>query len=1139
MLAKVRYVPPLTVALTFGLALAATMTEVSTPVPVERPPQVADLSLRFAHLEPRVQSPDLVAYWPLDEGSGYAFGDASGGGHRAYITGHTWNTTDSGLTASFHRQGRRGGAVYLNGRQWLQVQAAPSLQPQGALTLSAWIKPGGDPARAAEQVVVSHMAGGKGYALLLEGDGTLRFVVGDDQGRRREVASRKGVVKDAWVHVLATRAPERGGLRLYVNGVLAGRSDGAPFTPGVAAADLRLGARADGKRAFRGWLDEVALHARALSPAEAKGLYAVGLPKLYVQTRETVDAARTVWTSYRGDAPVPHPVEEDTALLLTFDGTLSSVQGQVPSSSAPPENAFAPGAFGGAFDATARTDGLHYPSPLTAREGTAEVWFIPVQDPSDPERQGEKVLFRAEGEGGWLELLSRNGSWVARLGRDDTTLLSAVSPVQRFVYGTPVHLGVTWEATGEGRGTLVLYLNGVDVARADGEAEVPVFDGQLQVGGGGPKAAHGYLDDLRVSREVRGWGQVGPQGHVVTEAPGLDPRDRFDRTAGEPLWLWRPGTAGAGWRYAHKPWEDDGRGLGDSGTQRRSLEQTALDGRHLLFHPDASGERASVEAGVSFARAQDGWAGVFLQAAGPSAALSGHTFTLNPAANALRLATLVNGEVVASKTLPYDFALRPERTYTVTLTALSDGVLRGYVDGHNLISLRLPEDSSTGGFAGLMTEGASAHFDDVHFSALTPATPESRRVQARLFSDGSAQAAGYAAFSFNAFRWAKRYGLLPWERTYKYPEPPGAIFGADNGTVRPNPPQFWRSHDAANSEVLLVDGTVYYFMRGNPHIRGSHGPAAIGVLSAPSDAFTGIHFRDHSARITDLDRAELLRGHEDLVPEEARDWPPRDARFQVNDQSAVYLDGKLVVMAREFRNSQAGYPWFRRLVFGTYEVGEGSWAAHEGRPVAWSGPPDPSDPFSPFQGIDATPELTVLRDPVTDEDVIFLFHHHEALGGVPVTGVTGLRLEGDDLVLHPGYPTREGYRKLDADSIYGERVLFDNGIYYLHVNAGPDFDYTKLGGDWPDRFQLASTLHPYRGPWVRSADNGRPERPYFTRGGEFDFDNAAIWQGTMFKHRGRYYLYYETYHAIANVDQPYELYDDLQTGSRVGYATGN
>ncbi len=41
----------------------------------------------------------------------------------------------------------------------------------------------------------------------------------------------------------------------------------------------------------------------------------------------------------------------------------------------------------------------------------------------------------------------------------------------------------------------------------------------------------------------------------------------------------------------------------------------------------------------------------------------------------------------------------------------------------------------------------------------------------------------------------------------------------------------------------------------------------------------------------------------------------------------------------------------------------------------------------------------------------------------------------------------------------------------------------------------------------------------------------------MFKHRGRYYLYYENFHAVDDVDQPYQSYSNPQAGSRVGFAT--
>jgi len=1139
LLKRVMFALPL---LTAG-GLAETVREVNVPL-VELPPQAADLSIRFNHLVAVLNAPDLLAYWPFDEGSGYEFLDGSGNGHTAYITGSAWNTTDSGLTASFRRQGKRAGAVYLNGSQWLQVQAAPGLQHPGQLSVSVWVKLDEAPAG---QVILANTDDRGGYLLSLGSERNVQFVVtgggGDVRTVTSTVASEPDTVEEgAWLHVVATSDAGTGQGRLYLNGLLAASLEGEPFRLASSAQDLYLGHSPLEPTGLKGWLDEVAIHEGVLAPEDVKSLYALGFPKLYAQTRETIDADKEVWTRYRGNAPVPHPLEADTVFLATFNGTLTSLQGQPAETYTDSDDVFVPGAFGGAFDAVRHTDGLVYASPLGSGEGTVEAWFTPVQDSADPERHNKRVIFRAEGEEGWLELASGEGKWLATLGSGDRPSLSAEGPAQAFAYDVPVHLGVTWKAEGNAQ-ELALFVNGVEVARQLGQASGPasVFDRNLLVGGRGAEAAHGYLDDLRVSSTVRGWGSILPRGHRDSESPPLDLMDSFDHDAGEALMLWRSGSQGSDWGYAIKRWEDDGGILGDSGLSRRSLKQRAAQGRHTLYHPDAYGGMSSLEAGVSFEEVADGWAGVFTGSpAAPGEGFSGHTFTLNPAANSMRLEAVRDGEVVASKVLPYDFTLQAETTYTLTLTATNDGVLRGYLDGHNLISLALTGDATSGqGFAGLLTENTAAHFDDVHFTALTPATAESRLIQQRLFADAQMPGAtiGYEDLSLSAFRWKKRYGLLPWQRTFRDPQPPGSIFGADDGVERPNPPAFWRSNDSGVSQVLKVDGTIYKVMRGNPHIRGISGVALIGTVIADAATFDGIHFEDQNAGVTDLDEGNLLQGHPDPAPAYAKDTPPRDQRFQVNDQGCSYLNGKILCVAREFRNTRSSYPWFRRLVFGIYDVASQRWETPEVKTVAWSSQTDPADPFSEFAGLDATPEITALRDPQTDDYAIFLYHVWRTEAGVPTTGVTGLRLEGEDLVLHDAYPTRSTYTKPDGDAIYGERISYDNGIYYMHYNAGSD--PSKLRMDWPDRLHLASSLHPYEGPWTTSADNENPDRPYFARGDEYDLDNAAIWSGYIFKDRNRYYLYYELYHSLRNVNQPYEFYNNLQTGSRVGYATGN
>lgn len=464
-----------------------------------------------------------------------------------------------------------------------------------------------------------------------------------------------------------------------------------------------------------------------------------------------------------------------------------------------------------------------------------------------------------------------------------------------------------------------------------------------------------------------------------------------------------------------------------------------------------------------------------------------------------------------------DFVIVPKRTYTLTLAYADGDIVRGYVNGHNLLSMKLGSRLPPG-YAGLFSESIAAHFDDVHFTALTPATPKSRLIQQRAFSDTahSRTRALVAELSLHAFRWKKRYGALPWQRTSKSPMTPGAIFSAADGVTVPNPPQEWRAEDSANSLLLQTGDSVYLIQRGNPRYGSAHGAARLGIHSAPAERFDGIHFTD---------RNQIVEGHEDPAPEVCRDHPPRDKRFQVNDPGAVVTDGRIVIVARESRNRVAGYPRFRRLISTSYDLQRSKWAEPVVRTVDWS-QADPAACYPILRGINGTPELFSLRDPVDGRDVIFLLYGSST--------AAGFRYEDCELRPAPEYPARNGAADVWT---YGQRILFDNGIYYLNYNSGSSPD--KLISDWPDRFRLASSLDPYARPWVQSADNDDKKRPYFVRGAPFDFDNAAIWHGSMFKHRGRYYLYYEAYHSVGNVDRPYADYDEIQAGSRVGYATAN
>lgn len=1059
---------------------------------IEQTPQAADLSVRFQHTRQRVSDDALLAYWPFDEGSGYEFSDASGRGQTAFVTGDNWNTSDSGLTVALHRHGRRGKCIYLNGSQWVEARNTVAGDAGRPFTVSAWIRPDRD---GASTIVRSgryafHLA--RGYALSLS--------VGASG-----VRSAPGVFAPGkWTHVAGV-ADADGRLRLYVDGAIV---DSQAHASAVSApiSGTRMGER------FTGWLDEVAIHRQGLGGERLRGLYVTGFPKAYIQTRETIDPGKKIWTAWHGNDPVPHPVESDTVFLANYNGSLASHTGRLPKGAGGASVMFTPGTFGAAYRGSGIA--LEYASPVRASEGTAELWFLPDPGTLDRQLRRKDVILRLEGARHWLELYSERRCWKAAFGVDPATVLTVESEARERIPEGPLHLAVTW-ANRAGSLELALFVNGVDVARgrwAGGEADA--LNRRLLVG----NDAGGAIDDLRISSRVRSWGEICPRGHVETESASLDLRTHADRGPADPLFLWRDPRGADGWRYSVRAWEDDGGMLGDSGESRRSIYQNGGPGSHLLYHPDAFGERSSIEAGVAFEESSSGWAGVFVQSPSSTPSrLSGVSFALNPATGSMRLAARAPAMAAITKEATCDFPIVPRRTYTLTLAYTGGDVVHGYVNGHNLLSMKL-DSRLPQGYAGLFSEGIAAHFDDVHFTALTPATAESRLIQQRAFSDAapSRTQAVLAELSLHAFRWKKRYGALPWQRTSKSPMPPGAIFSAADGVRVPNPSQVWRAEDSANSLLLQTGDSVYLIQRGNPRYGPAHGPARLGIHSTPAERFDGIHFTD---------RNQIVEGHEDPAPEVCRDRPPRDKRLQVNDPGAVVTAGRIVIVVRESRNRVPGYPRFHRLVSASYDLQRSKWEESVVRTVDWS-QADPSVCCPVIKGINTTPELFSLRDPADGRDVIFLLYGSGT--------VAGFHYEQGLLRPAPEYPARSGTADVWT---YGQRIMFDNGIYYLNYNVGSSPD--KLKSDWPDRFHLASSLDPYAGPWVQSAVNDDAERAYFARGAPFDFDNAAIWHGSMFKYRGHYYMYYETYHSVGDVDRPYADYDDIQAGSRVGYATAN
>jgi hypothetical protein len=1081
--------------------------------------QTADLSIRFMHIKPQVEDPWLTAHWAFDEGSGYQASDASGREATAWLGGEHWNTEDCGLTASLWKPGRRGWSVHLNGTQWLQVRQAPHLEHAGEQSLNLWVMP-------QEKVsgwLVGNLSPSGGYALSVLDNGALAFEYMDSLSERRVLRSDPGlVVVGAWQMVGVSFSPRNGLLRFSLNGNAVGDYEIPALPMKPSQTDLFIGGAPGMTRGLLGRVDEVSLFSRALEEQDWASLYVSGLPRAYLQSRETIDAGRSEWSRFRGNEPIPHPVEEASLMNLRFDGDPACTPGRQPLKSENP--LFVPGFFGGALDGSSLRGGLCYDSPYHEGRGTIELWVALSDEKGGP-------VFRLEGKEMGAEIHLSSSDVVLVYGPPNNRSGAENLRVSglNLQKDLPIHLALSWDGPS---GAFRLFLNGAPLADEGGMKAALPFGGKIWIGGNKTESFLGLVDDVALSSGFKDWGEVCPRGHVATESPAMDLMLGFNHREPGRLFHWRPGQEGAYWTYGEKAW--------DHPEEAGCIVQEVGSGIQTLYHPDAFGHDSSVEASISVDSLEGGWVGVFVHSPGPETRhFSGGVFAVDFLNSRLWLATIRDGRVVREKEFKNDFEFQEGRVYQLTLSAVG-GVLRGYVDNRNVASMISQGEDAGRGYAGLFTLDGRASFDDVHFKAITPATVDSRRIEMRMI--GTSEEIAYADWGFHAFRWKKRHGQVPWERHTKNPEPPGNIFGPDAQTSRPNPSSFWRSQDAANSALILVNGTFYYFLRGNPTIGGRHGNAQIGVLWTEDRHFDGLRFTDPTLEESGRERNWVLQGHPDTNREGCSDEPPRHERFQLNDQGVVYLDGKILMVCREFRNRNPHSNPFRRLVMALFDPEKRQWTNPLPQTVSWSSM-NPDSCYAGLYGINATPELALLRDPVDDGFVVLLYHGmtsefravHESTQGHRYNAVSGFSFDGETLHPHPAYPEKESVYTRKGDLLFGERVLFDNGIWYMHANAHSE----RLVRDWPDRFSLYAALDPYEGAWVESRDSQHPERPYFERGRPFDPDNGAIWQGTMLRYRNRYYMYYENYHVIDNVEEMYEQYDHLQTGSRVGYSTAN
>ena len=217
-------------------------------------------------------SSGLVGSWPLDEGAGQTFADASGANLNGYLgASSAVDTADPVWSA-----GRVGSGLNLSNGGYARVLNAPALEPQ-RLTVSAWLRSPSSP--GGYHYLLAKGASGcwnASYAFVVQPSGAFIFYVSPGGGISGVSSPATTALWDgAWHHVAGTY--DGSAVRLFVDGT---EVPGAtPFTGSIGYGlspnnDLDIGA-------FRGactlpWsggqIDEVSIWSRALLPAEVAAL---------------------------------------------------------------------------------------------------------------------------------------------------------------------------------------------------------------------------------------------------------------------------------------------------------------------------------------------------------------------------------------------------------------------------------------------------------------------------------------------------------------------------------------------------------------------------------------------------------------------------------------------------------------------------------------------------------------------------------------------------------------------------------------------------------------------------------------------------------------------------------------------------
>jgi hypothetical protein len=220
----------------------------------------------------------LEGYWPLDETSGVTAADRSTNSNNGTVTNTTF---DAGSVT-----GQFGNALQFDGsNDYINVPNHSSLNPTGAITVSAWIKADTWAANSWDASIVSKeqwASGSSGYVLRCGDNGKLSFSFSSGGGSFPEALSGSVMSTGTWYHVAGTF--DGSTIKVYING---SEADSTSYSGsiGVSSYPLNIGRGTYAPhRIFDGTIDDVGIWDRALDTSEIAYLYNGGTGRAILYT---------------------------------------------------------------------------------------------------------------------------------------------------------------------------------------------------------------------------------------------------------------------------------------------------------------------------------------------------------------------------------------------------------------------------------------------------------------------------------------------------------------------------------------------------------------------------------------------------------------------------------------------------------------------------------------------------------------------------------------------------------------------------------------------------------------------------------------------------------------------------------------